>query len=84
MTVAPLDRPAPIEAATRRQVLTGAGARLALGDRAWPALATSDSVITGGFPVTIDHKYGSAEVTAEPSRVVTVGVTEQDPVLALG
>lgn len=37
-----------------------------------------------GFPVTIEHKYGTTEITEEPKRVVTVGVTDQDPVLALG
>ncbi len=36
------------------------------------------------FPVTIEHKYGTTEIPAEPERVVTVGFSEQDPVLALG
>jgi iron complex transport system substrate-binding protein len=36
------------------------------------------------FPVTIEHKYGTTEVPAPPERVVTVGYTEQDAVLALG
>lgn len=36
------------------------------------------------FPVTIDHKYGSATIKAEPKRVVTVGLTDQDALLALG
>ncbi|TDC73947.1 iron-siderophore ABC transporter substrate-binding protein [Streptomyces hainanensis] len=38
----------------------------------------------GAFPVTIDHKYGSTTVEEEPERVVTVGLTDQDAVLALG
>lgn len=38
----------------------------------------------GAFPVTIAHKYGSTEITAEPQRVVTVGLTEQDALIALG
>jgi iron complex transport system substrate-binding protein len=37
-----------------------------------------------GFPVTIEHKFGSTEIPAAPERVVTVGYTEQDVVLALG
>jgi iron complex transport system substrate-binding protein len=37
-----------------------------------------------GFPVTIEHKFGSTSVEAPPERVVTVGYTEQDVVLALG
>ncbi|NJO83552.1 MAG: ABC transporter substrate-binding protein, partial [Blastochloris sp.] len=36
------------------------------------------------FPVTIEHKYGSTTLTAPPQRVVAIGYTEQDPLLALG
>ncbi|MBT2409850.1 iron-siderophore ABC transporter substrate-binding protein [Streptomyces sp. ISL-12] len=36
------------------------------------------------FPVTIDHKYGSTTIESEPKRIVTVGLTDQDAVLALG
>lgn len=36
------------------------------------------------FPVTIAHKYGSTTVKSEPKRIVTVGLTDQDAVLALG
>jgi len=39
---------------------------------------------SGDFPVTIEHAFGETVVPAEPKRVVTVGVTEQDTVLALG
>ncbi|MFC8125820.1 iron-siderophore ABC transporter substrate-binding protein [Streptomyces sp. NPDC057302] len=38
----------------------------------------------GAFPVSIAHKYGSTTVKAEPKRIVTVGLTDQDAVLALG
>ncbi|WP_405583057.1 iron-siderophore ABC transporter substrate-binding protein [Streptomyces sp. NBC_01190] len=36
------------------------------------------------FPVTIAHKYGSTTITSQPQRIVTVGLTDQDAVLALG
>lgn len=39
---------------------------------------------TAAFPVTIAHKFGSTEIPKEPTRVVTLGFSEQDPVLALG
>jgi len=38
----------------------------------------------GAFPVTIDHKYGSTTLQKAPTRVVCVGLTEQDALLALG
>ncbi|SMD24435.1 iron-siderophore ABC transporter substrate-binding protein [Kibdelosporangium aridum] len=46
-----------------------------------PQSATGDAA---AFPVTIPHKFGSTTINAEPKRVVVVGVTEQDPLLALG
>jgi len=36
------------------------------------------------FPVSVEHKFGTTVVESEPTRIVTVGVTEQDTVLALG
>ncbi|MFD4599965.1 iron-siderophore ABC transporter substrate-binding protein [Streptomyces sp. NPDC058464] len=38
----------------------------------------------GAYPVTIAHKFGSTTITSEPKRIVTVGLTDQDAVLALG
>jgi iron complex transport system substrate-binding protein len=38
----------------------------------------------GAFPVTIEHKYGSATIESEPKRVVVAGLREQDSLLALG
>ncbi|WP_051712662.1 iron-siderophore ABC transporter substrate-binding protein [Spirillospora albida] len=37
-----------------------------------------------GFPVRIEHRYGTTEIKSPPRRVVTVGMTDQDAVLALG
>lgn len=36
------------------------------------------------FPVTIEHRYGSTTIEEEPRRVVTVGFSDHDAVLALG
>jgi iron complex transport system substrate-binding protein len=36
------------------------------------------------FPVTIEHKFGSTTISAPSERIVTVGLTEQDVLLALG
>lgn len=36
------------------------------------------------FPTTIDHVYGATTIEAEPRRIVVVGFTEQDTLLALG
>lgn len=49
-----------------------------------PARETTAATTSDAFPVTIDHKYGSTTITAKPERVVTVGLVEQDALLALG
>lgn len=37
-----------------------------------------------GSSVTIDHAYGSTEIVGEPKKIVTLGLSDQDPLLALG
>jgi iron-siderophore transport system substrate-binding protein len=50
-----------------------------------PATATAaSSPVTDTFPVTITHKYGEAVVPAEPTKIISVGFTDQDAILALG
>ncbi len=36
------------------------------------------------YPVTVEHKYGATTIDARPERIAVVGLTEQDPLLALG
>jgi iron complex transport system substrate-binding protein len=38
----------------------------------------------GAYPVEIEHKHGTTTIEGPPSRVVTVGLTDQDASLALG
>ncbi|MGY1838916.1 MULTISPECIES: iron-siderophore ABC transporter substrate-binding protein [unclassified Modestobacter] len=48
------------------------------------APAGSAASSSGAFPVTIENKFGTTEIPAEPERVVTVGFNDEDFVLALG
>lgn len=36
------------------------------------------------FPVTIEHKFGNTTIEAEPVRVLSLGYSDQDALLALG
>ncbi|MFF5896873.1 iron-siderophore ABC transporter substrate-binding protein [Streptomyces argenteolus] len=38
----------------------------------------------GAFPVTVEHAFGSTEITKAPQRVVSVGYTDDQAILALG
>ncbi|MFD4143303.1 MULTISPECIES: iron-siderophore ABC transporter substrate-binding protein [unclassified Streptomyces] len=44
----------------------------------------SGAAKSAGFPVTLEHKYGSTTIDKEPKKVVTLGLSDQDGVLALG
>jgi iron complex transport system substrate-binding protein len=59
------------------------GASGASGDEASVESAALP-VEDGALPVTIEHRYGSTTIESEPERVVTVGLTDQDALLALG
>ena len=45
---------------------------------------TPEQSPTPVFPTSVQHAYGVTTVKAEPSRIVVVGFTEQDTLLALG
>ena len=66
--------------------LAGAGlSGCATGSTA--ASETPDAVTRAdarAFPVTIEHAYGSTEITEEPQRVATLGWSDQDAALSLG
>ncbi|MFB4263291.1 iron-siderophore ABC transporter substrate-binding protein [Nonomuraea sp. GTA35] len=38
----------------------------------------------GAFPVTVEHAFGSTQITKAPQRVVSVGYTDDQAVLAFG
>ncbi|MGH8931792.1 MAG: iron-siderophore ABC transporter substrate-binding protein [Egibacteraceae bacterium] len=46
--------------------------------------ASAASAAEAAFPVTIEHKFGSTTITEEPQRVLSLGYSDQDPILALG
>jgi iron complex transport system substrate-binding protein len=48
------------------------------------AAAGATTSAGGAFPVSIENKFGTTEIEAEPQRVVTVGFNDEDFVLALG
>jgi iron complex transport system substrate-binding protein len=78
---------APVDGVTRRGLLAGAAALLVVagcggnGDQATgPAPAASPTATAR----TVEHKYGTTEIHGSPERVVTVGLSDHDAVLALG
>lgn len=56
----------------------------ATGSAGSPGSSGSGGAEEGAFPATIEHRYGTTEVSAAPQRVVCVGLVEQDMLLALG
>ena len=54
------------------------------GDDTSPGTDTSPTPSSAAFPVTLKHKYGETTIPRRPVRVVSVGYSEQDVLLALG
>lgn len=46
--------------------------------------ASSGAAEAGAFPVTVAHAFGSTTVSKEPTRVATLGWSDQDQAVALG
>lgn len=71
---------------TRRRFLAGAGSLLLFEATGCGGGGGDQSGSGGGSGETrtIEHKYGSTEVEGTPERIVTVGLSDHDPVLALG
>lgn len=38
----------------------------------------------GAFPVTVEHRFGSTDLDAEPERGLSLGFQEHDTIFALG
>ena len=71
-------------------VLLAATATLATGcagtgDAGTASASSATSTPSGTWsPVTLEHRYGTTTVDAEPQRVVSVGFNDHDTLLALG
>ena len=82
----PRPRTSTVEDITRRKFLIGAGSLLFLGVTGCTGGSSGSGAgeTTSDQARTVEHKYGSTEISGTPERVVTVGYTDQDPALALG
>src|SRR5689334_2673528 len=79
----------------RRGFLTAIGGGLAVAalqgctndDNDPPKATEGGNGSTGGtdaFPVTVTHRFGDTTIPAQPQRVLALGQTDCDPLLALG
>lgn len=85
MTATLLDRPSlPVDELTRRRLLAGAGALSALLALPGCGSAAAPAADAGRAPAPVAHKYGETMVPVAPERVVCLGFTDHDYLLALG
>ncbi len=54
------------------------------GDKTETTSSGAAGAKSAAFPVTVEHKYGSTTIDAAPKKIVTLGLSDQDAVLALG
>ncbi|WP_128379347.1 iron-siderophore ABC transporter substrate-binding protein [Streptomyces cavernae] len=64
-------------------LLAGCGSDSADTSSDKPSDSNSSSA-SGVFPVTVEHAFGSTKVTKAPERVVSVGYTDDQTILAFG
>lgn len=69
---------------TRREFLIGAAGLLLLPAGCGSSEEAGPDETTSSGTRTIKHKYGRTEIKGRPERVVTVGYSDHDAVLALG
>ena len=55
-----------------------------VSDEAPGERAASTEGGSAAFPVEIAHRHGATTIAEEPERIVTVGLTDQDALLAVG
>lgn len=78
-----------------RPLVALAGALVALGlaacgsttqspETSSASASAAGQVESGALPATIKHKFGQTKVESAPTRVVSLGYTDQDTLLALG
>jgi iron complex transport system substrate-binding protein len=87
--MSPVPVPAPLRTRSRgrRTATLLASAALLAGVAACggaPAEPAAAPAADGAYPVSVEHRYGTTEITGAPQRVVLVGLNEQDAMLALG
>ncbi|MGI5166565.1 iron-siderophore ABC transporter substrate-binding protein [Spirillospora sp. CA-253888] len=63
----------------------GAGLLAGCGsDSADEPKGNAPAAAAGAFPVTVEHAFGSTKITEAPKKVVSVGYTDDQAILALG
>ncbi|GAA2661120.1 iron-siderophore ABC transporter substrate-binding protein [Nonomuraea recticatena] len=65
-------------------VITACGGQTPAGTAATPAPAASGSAPAAAFRVKVEHLHGTTEIARRPERIVTIGLSDHEPVLALG
>ncbi|MFC4015561.1 iron-siderophore ABC transporter substrate-binding protein [Nonomuraea purpurea] len=72
-------------AAALSAAILGAGLITGCGSGSTDQPITNTAATAGGaFPVTVEHAFGSTQIAQAPQRVVSVGYTDDQAILALG